>query len=306
MSKLHFAVTNTNKITLPNTDKEWPVNGTSANESWSFSTSGWSTGTYYYALWVKDSAGNDKECKGSFYLVEVKPVDNSSTKPPAVTDLTAGGLAQHYTPTDNFLKQKASGFLGINCPKGCSSEGKVGDPIDTATGAQLIEYTLLSVQGVLPISFSLSYNSLLLADGKAGKGWGLNSINARLEEISADKLKIHWTNNQFNEFTRNENGEYRSSALSVRFDKLIQNADGSFTLTRPNKTIYEFSPAGQLTTLRNDRGQSLIFTYADDGQLTQITEQVAGVFLRYTYNAAGLLAMVTDSLERQVQLGYDY
>ncbi|HIE02252.1 MAG TPA: hypothetical protein EYP59_18550 [Thiotrichaceae bacterium] len=212
-------------------------------------------------------------------------------------------LAQHDTPKFNINDQLSSNLITQCGGKKCC--GCVGDPIDTATGAQVIEYTLLSVQGVLPISFTLSYNSLLLADGKAGKGWGLNSINARLAEISDEKLTIHWSNNQFNDFIKQAEGEYRATALSVRFDKLVKNEAGTFTLTRPNKTVYDFTADGQVATLRNDRGQALAFSYDQAGQLSQITEPVSGKFLSYAYNTAGLLETVTDSLGRQVRLGYD-
>lgn len=231
------------------------------------------------------------------------PVPTPSIISNLKTGLNVKELLQHYTSKFDLNDQTSSNLV-TKCGKG-SCCGCVGDPIDTATGAQLIEYTLLSVQGVLPISFSLSYNSLLLAEGKVGKGWGLNSINARLEEISDQSVKIHWTNNQFNEFIKNGNGEYRANALTVRFDKLVKNADGSFTLSRQNKTVYEFTADGQLATLRNSRGQSLALNYDQAGQLSKITEPVSGVFLSYAYNADGLLERVTDSLGRQVRLGYN-
>jgi len=222
------------------------------------------------------------------------------------------GLATAH-PFDNNVSENDTPSLNINSSDSdslttdCEENpcGKVGDPIDTATGAQDIQYTLLNVQGVLPISFTLSYNSLLLQEGKAGIGWGLNSINASLEEIDDSTVKIHWSANQFNEFTKDANGEYRSDISTVRLDKVVKNLDGSFTLTRQNKTIYEFSAAGQITQLRNPRGQVLVFEYDGVGELAKIVEPISGVFLQYAYNAAGLLETVSDSLSRQVRLGYD-
>lgn len=43
---------------------------------------------------------------------------------------------------------------------------QTGDPIDTATGAQFLRHTLLTVKGLVPIAFSLEYNSLLTKKGK--------------------------------------------------------------------------------------------------------------------------------------------
>ncbi|OQY44697.1 MAG: hypothetical protein B6247_29910 [Candidatus Parabeggiatoa sp. nov. 2] len=216
---------------------------------------------------------------------------------------TSTALSENETPSLD-IDCSDSGSLTTDCGENTRS-GQVGDPIDTATGAQDIQYTLLNVQGVLPISFTLSYNSLLLQEGKAGIGWGLNSINASLEEIDDSTVKVHWSANQFNRFTKDTNGEYRSDISTVRLDKVLKNPDGSFTLTRQNQTIYEFSAAGQLTQLRNPRGQVLVFEYDDAGELAKIVEPLSGVFLQYTYNADGLLETVSDSLDRQVTLGYD-
>ena len=229
--------------------------------------------------------------------VYMKVGENEST----ATAIFDTKLSENNTPS----LRSSSDSLTTKCEdSSCSSCECVGDPIKTSTGAQDIQYTLLSVQGVLPISFTLSYNSLLLQEGKAGIGWGLNSINASLEEIDDSTVKVHWSANQFNQFTKDTNGEYRSDISTVRFDKLVKNPNGSFTLTRQNQTIYEFS-AGQLTQLRNPRGQVLVFEYDDAGELAKIVEPISGVFLQYAYNAKGLLETVTDSLDRKVKLGYD-
>ncbi len=51
--------------------KTWNVSGKSVSKSNSFSTFGWNSGTYYYALWVKDNSGNVREYNGSFFLKSV-------------------------------------------------------------------------------------------------------------------------------------------------------------------------------------------------------------------------------------------
>lgn len=66
LSVLHFTVTD--RYNTKKHDKVWSVSGTSATKSASFSTSGWTAGTYYYALWVKDAAGNAKDYTGSFTI----------------------------------------------------------------------------------------------------------------------------------------------------------------------------------------------------------------------------------------------
>jgi RHS repeat-associated protein len=180
-----------------------------------------------------------------------------------------------------------------------------GDPIDVATGAQLLNHDLLTVQGVLPLSFRINYHSLLQKEGILGRAWGHNRFDARLQELSNGDVKIHWTTNQSNVFTKNADGTYNSSHVTCRFDILVKNADGGFTLTRKNQILYEFDAAGQLVALRNRQGQSLTLTRDEAGRMKQVTEPVSGAFLRYAYNAEGLLETVSDPLGRQVRFGYD-
>jgi RHS repeat-associated protein len=196
--------------------------------------------------------------------------------------------------------------LLVMCPKADGSCGLVADPIDTASGAQLIDYTLLTADGVLPISFSLSYNSLLLAEGVAGKGWDDGQLRAYLIELSNGDVQIYWTENAFNQFTKDSQGQFISGQPVTHFDKLVKNADGGFTLTRANHTVYQFNADGQLVKLGNRLGQVLTFSYDPlHGHLLKVTEPVSGVFLSYAYNSVGLLDTVTDPLGRKVQFNYD-
>ncbi len=156
----------------------------------------------------------------------------------------------------------------------------MGDPIDTSTGAQILEYTLLTAEGVIPISFNLAYNSLILDEGPVGKAWGHNfGFGAHLEELSENEINVHWSGNRTNHFTSGGNGQFTSSELACRYDKLVRNDDGTFTLTTQGRSVYEFNAAGQLAQLLNEHGQSLTFAYDAEGKLSKITEPVSGVFL---------------------------
>jgi len=182
---------------------------------------------------------------------------------------------------------------------------QTGDPIDTATGAQFLRHTLLTVKGLVPISFSLEYNSLLTKEGTTGRGWGNSNYSTRLEELDNGDVKIHWTTNRYNIFTKQGNGQYESFHSACRFDRLVKNPDGHFILSRNNKMTYEFNLQGQLINRSNQNGQSLIFSYDGNGRLAMVEEPVSGVFLAYAYNSEGLLATITDPLGRQAKLEYD-
>jgi RHS repeat-associated protein len=181
----------------------------------------------------------------------------------------------------------------------------VGDPIDTATGSQLLEQTLLTVQGVLPIRFTVNYNSRLLKSGPVGKGWDHQSFATHLEELPNGDVKIHWSTNRYNLFPKTALGTYQPVHLNCQWDQLVKNADASFTLIRQHRHVYQFDPQGRLLAVGNRQGQFLHLTYDEQARLVKITEPVSGVFLDYTYDSQGLLTTVTDPLGRQAQLDYN-
>ncbi len=190
----------------------------------------------------------------------------------------------------------------------CSKNGKcvIGDPVNPATGSQIMDLTLLKVNGVLPISFSLSYDSAILdSNGIIGKAWSSNLSNTRLEQTPDNDVIIHWSESQYNTFLLQEDGSYLSSDNRTRFDNLIKNANGSFTLTRQSKAIYDFNATGQLQVIRNPQNQRLTFEYDSTNKLSKVSEPISDVFLSYVYNAAGLLESVSDSLGRKISLAYN-
>jgi len=200
---------------------------------------------------------------------------------------------------------RASSTLRRSQQAKCRRNCLVADPIDTATGAQVLTHKLLTVNGLMPISATLDYNSLLLTKGVVGRSWSLNSFDLHLQALPSGDIEIHWSANRSNVFKNQGNGQFRSTDLVTLYDKLVSNADDSFTLTRQNQTVYQFDTNGQLVKLQNQKGQSLEFQHDNTGKLIQITEPVSGVFLKYGYNNNGLLTTITDSLNRQVRLGYD-
>jgi RHS repeat-associated protein len=169
----------------------------------------------------------------------------------------------------------------------------------------LLEHTLLTVQGVLPITFTLNYNSLLLQSGRLGPGWDDKQFHTYLEELPNGDVKIHWTTNRYNLFPKTSPTTYQPVHLNCQWDQLIKNPDASFTLTRQNHTVYQFDSQGQLRARGNRHGQFLHLSYDSHGRLAKITEPVSGIFLEYTYNFKGLLTTITDPLGRQAQLDYN-
>jgi len=81
VTKLAFRIENSS------VDESWEVKGQSVSQDYSFSTAGWTPGTYTYGLKAEDETGNSVEHSGTF-IVKAKP---DTSKPAGkITGIAAG------------------------------------------------------------------------------------------------------------------------------------------------------------------------------------------------------------------------
>jgi RHS repeat-associated protein len=86
------------------------------------------------------------------------------------------------------------------------------------------------------------------------------------------------------------------------FSTLVQNADGSFTRTLKDQTVYQFSAQGLLTSVTDRNGNQTSYGYDGSGRLTQITDPVGLVTtLAYANNQV----TITDPANRVTLLQLD-
>lgn len=178
--------------------------------------------------------------------------------------------------------------------------------IATATGAEQMTLSLLTVKGLNNISFNLSYNSLLLTDNSIGKGWNHNfGFSSYVEILKNGDIKLHWDDGHYNIFTRTQNNIFTSNGKGVNHDIIVENSDGSYTLNRQNRVRYSYNPSGNIASISNYKNQQIDFTFNDSGKITRVTDVTSGVYLDYSYNDAGKLIKVSDALKREVRLYYN-
>lgn len=180
----------------------------------------------------------------------------------------------------------------------------IQEPVDSATGAHQLERALLTCHGVQDLDFKIQYNSLLLNKDALGNGWSHN-YEAYLDILNGGGIRIHWNANYSNLFNTTGNGQFTSTDLPTEYDRLVKNANGSYTLTRKDQSVYQFNSSGQLTKIQNGHGQELDLIYNSSNKLKSITEPVSGQAFNISYNSNNLISTVTDSLGRQVSFTYD-
>lgn len=180
----------------------------------------------------------------------------------------------------------------------------ISDPIDTATGAQVLLETLLSVHGAIPLEFDVTYNSLLLEEGEMGHGWSHN-YEMGITETDDGLVVIHWDSNRISTFAEIGQGNYSSPDAAMKNYMLTKETNESFTLTSANNEVYKFNTDGLLTEKYNNFGQKVTLTYDNNDQLSKVTEPVSGQEIYFHYNGEGLLTKVSDKLDREVAFSYD-
>ncbi len=247
------------------------------------------------------------------YLYERGVYYNSWTADPSTAvgnNRVAVNFATNNLTLFTFNSTKGiSGFKGVDYisalePLDCHDDSFIADPVNTSTGGQEINRTLLTLNGAQPLSFKVRYNTLLLNEGLLGKGWE-HDFETSLEETQSGNVIIHWSANRKNIFVSNGNGQHSGQDLAVIHDTLIKNQDGSYTLTRKDQSKYLFSAEGKLTQQKNSHGQLLNMNYDANGRLIKVEEPISGRSINISHNEAGLINQVTDSSNRHVTFGYD-
>lgn len=180
----------------------------------------------------------------------------------------------------------------------------IAEPIDSATGAHVLDRNIFTLNGARDLSFDIHYNSLLINSGSMGRAW-THDYGAFLELLDASTIKIHWSPNRANTFIDNGQNHYTCSDQSMKHVILNKNQDGSYTLTRNDQSQYLFNPSGALTELKNSHGQALNLTYNGTNRLEKITEPISGQTITFSYNADSLISTITDTSGKKVYLTYD-
>lgn len=200
--------------------------------------------------------------------------------------------------------RKAAGKIAKLDPRRYDPQTFISDPIDTSTGAQIINRTLISAHGSVDIPFQAQYYSLLTGEGSLGIGWSHN-FAIRLEPDNEKKVvKVFWNDFRSNIFERGTDGNYTSSELATSKDKLSHTNEG-YILQRNDGSTYRFTESGLLTSMADKIGLEVLFEYSASGTLTSIKDSLTDAVLTLSYNDAGYISSVKDQAGRTIAFGYD-
>jgi len=196
---------------------------------------------------------------------------------------------------------------------GPRAESRIGNSLDSGTGAFVREDQIVKVQAGRELDFNLYYNSVLSRTrGPMGFGWSHN-YEAFLDGNPQGVMTVHWDRSRKNSFRFVTAGSpYEGVDEAVRYDQLQRNVGIGgriipWQLTRLDGTVYEFEANGDLSRVSNKVGQYLAMQRTF-GLLTSVWEERIAdktIHFRYTQDGRELLRSVRDELGRHHYFTYD-
>ncbi|MBE0450723.1 MAG: SBBP repeat-containing protein [Clostridia bacterium] len=232
-----------------------------------------------------------------------------------------GGLGEsfYYPPsTAGVLQLNGQGGLVAKFERPLSGEGAVpyalgkgeaalngSAPTGVALniGAYVHEMNLMNVEGVIPIEFSIKYNSLLKSDGDFGVGW-LSPYKLEITEVLTGGLRLNINENQYVDFTDDATGKLTGVENDYQFTSVSVNEDSTYTVESQNGTKYNFDHQNLLESVDNKFGQRMSFTKDSSNRLQRITDDISGRYIELGYDVNGRVGSLSDNAARTVLITY--
>ena len=203
--------------------------------------------------------------------------------------------------------------------------GAKADPVNPVTGNFTESVSDISIPGRgLPFAFTRTYNSAnASSNGPLGYGWSMGYGASLSPPSGGASVSITLDSGSTVPFT--QQGSAYVPAAPREIATLVQNADGSWTLTLQAREHITFNTAGQetsesdlngyptslgytgglLTQIKDAAGRTLTLSYTS-GLLTKVNDDQTGRFVSYAYNDGnGNLTDVTDVNGGNWHYGYD-
>lgn len=227
--------------------------------------------------------------------------DQESQVTPTLKDAHAALLHRRDLPSGEILPIPVTVDVLAKagpCEPGCAYRG---DPINTNTG----HFTLPETDFAIParglgLVFTRTYNAVRRVDGPLGFGW-THLYDTRLKSYSGGQVLIVDGSGRSDLYKPAGGGAY--TPPPGHFGTLVQNGDGTWTLTERNQIKRTFSSAGKLTAIADRNNNSLALAYDGSARLSTVSDP-SGRSLTFTYTGSRI-ATITDPLGRVVTFTYN-
>ncbi|MBQ3351048.1 MAG: right-handed parallel beta-helix repeat-containing protein [Thermoguttaceae bacterium] len=161
---------------------------------------------------------------------------------------------------------------------------------------------------VSSLEFSRAYSGGTLAnrfaDSDLGLGWDHNWNYRLIRSDNGDVLlNMPQGTSILYQVDKTYSGKTVYRTLSDTNMTLVRSADGTYSLTTLDNTVYAFNADGYFTSITDANGNAVTLSY-DNGKLTSVAD-TQNHSLTIAWNEAGKIASVTDSFGNATTYAYD-
>ncbi len=181
------------------------------------------------------------------------------------------------------------------------------DPIVMATGELEYTQTDLKIPGRgFDFELKRTYRSRIHFNGRLGYNWVFNYHEMLvIPNVGAADQNIQRSmpNGLQYIYVKNTNGMYQTS--DSIFEVLTKNADGTYTIRKPNGFKIDYNADGKMVSHRDRYGNTLAFEYDGEERLVKVIDTL-GREIVFSYRSdSGHIETVTDFMGRSVRYYYD-
>lgn len=189
------------------------------------------------------------------------------------------------------------------------------DGVYSPLGTYSQNFTDMSVNASgISIDFTRTYNSSVTTTGSFGKGWtfgyegsckdyqySYTDSNGATQTITINNIKVVKLPDGSNITFKLQNGVYVTCNSR---NTLVENADGTFTLTTKDYHVYHFNSSGYLVSVADKNGNMVTITVNSNGKVESVTDATGRVYT-ISYNSSGYISTIADPTGRTVQYQYE-
>jgi RHS repeat-associated protein len=235
-----------------------------------------------------------------------------------------GGTGQAWQPNygywsiqvsfdPNLISDNVEAYCNDPCGDNSegASQGYVGDPINTNTGAFIYPTEGLSFPTSPKLDFKYTYISVAKDKYTSPMGYGwTHNHDIRLifanqpNGVSGSVLFKHPSGNLYKFF---DSGYGRYEPYGGLTSSLVQNntSPTTYTITDQRQNNYLFDANGRLLTYTTADEKVLTYAYNTNGNLSQVSMDNGTLYLDFDYDLDNRLVSVSDHADRNVLFEYD-
>src|SRR6266496_162469 len=168
----------------------------------------------------------------------------------------------------------------------------VGGPINVSNGNMYLQQSDYEITALARIQIVRTYNSSSMHFGLFGRGWS-SAYDESIKWYSSQQLRLYLSDGRAIDFTL-QSGIYLPSQGDFR-GQVIQNGDGTFTLTLKDGAVHQFSKPGKLLWIKDANNNQATLSYDANGRLATVSDPFGRV-LTLTTNANSRVTSIADTL----------